>query len=101
LGRGKLQLYVGGTIQPTYLINRDKYLITTDYKNYTRQPSLVRRWNANTSAEAFVSYKLAGFRFQLGPQLRYQLFSSYADEYPVKEFLTEYAIKLGISRTIR
>ena len=101
LGRGKLQLYVGGTIQPTYLINRDKYLITTDYKNYTREPSLVRRWNANTSAEAFVSYKAGGFRFQIGPQLRYQLFSSYDDKYPVKEFLTEYAIKLGISRTIR
>jgi len=101
LGRGKLQLYVGGTIQPTYLINRDKYLITTDYKNYTREPSLVRRWNANTSAEAFVSYKAGGFRFQLGPQLRYQLFSSYDDKYPVKEFLTEYALKLGISRTIR
>jgi len=101
LGRGKLQLFVGGTIQPTYLINRDKYLITTDYKNYTREPSLVRRWNANTSAEAFVSYKVGGFRFQLGPQLRYQLFSSYDDKYPVKEFLTEYAIKLGISRAIR
>ena len=101
LGRGKLQLFVGGTIQPTYLINRDKYLITTDYKNYTREPSLVRRWNANASAETFVSYKMGGFRFQLGPQLRYQLFSSYDDKYPVKEFLTEYAIKLGISRTIR
>ncbi len=101
LGRGKLQLYVGGTIMPTYLINRDKYLLTTDYKNYTSEPSLVRRWNANTSAEAFVSYKVGGFRFQLGPQLRYQLFSSYDDKYPVKEFLTEYAIKLGISRTIR
>ena len=101
MGRGKLQLYVGGTIQPTYLINRDKYLITTDYKNYTSEPSLVRRWNANASAEAFVSYKVGGLRFQVGPQLRYQLFSSYEDKYPVKEFLTEYAIKLGISRTIR
>ncbi|MFM9910460.1 MAG: hypothetical protein ACKVOW_14000 [Chitinophagaceae bacterium] len=101
LGRGKLQFSVAGTIQPTYLINRDNYLITTDYKNYTREPSLVRRWNVNTGAEAFVSYKTGGFKFQLGPQLRYQLLSSYDDKYPVKEFLTEYGIKFGISKAIR
>ena len=101
LGRGRLQLSVAGTIQPTYLINRDKYLITSDYKNYTHQPSLVRRFNVNTGAEAFISYKAAGFKFQLGPQLRYQLLSSYDDKYPVKEFLTEYGIKFGISKTIR
>lgn len=101
LGRGRLQFSVAGTIQPTYLINRDNYLITTDYKNYTHEPSLVRRWNINTGAEAFLSYKTAGFKFQLGPQLRYQLLSSYDEKYPVKEFLTEYGIKLGISKAIR
>jgi hypothetical protein len=101
LGQGKLQLSVAGTVQPTYLLNRDSYLITTDYKNYTREPSLVRRWNVNTSAEAFVSYKAAGFRFQVGPQVRYQLFSTYNEKYPVREFLLEYGVKLGISRTIR
>ena len=101
LGRGKLQFSVAGTIQPTYLINRDNYLITTDYKNYTHEPSLVRRWNINTGAEAFLSYKTGGFKFQLGPQLRYQLLSSYDEKYPVKEFLTEYGIKLGISKAIR
>lgn len=101
LGKGKLQLHAGAMIQPTYLLNRDKYLITTDYKNYTSEASLVRPWNVNTSAEAFVSYKAGGFRFQVGPQLRYQLFSTYQNKYPVKEFLTEYAIKLGISKTIR
>jgi hypothetical protein len=101
LGRGKFQFSVAGTIQPTYLINRDNYLITTDYKNYTHEPSLVRRWNINTGAEAFLSYKTGGFKFQLGPQLRYQLLSSYDEKYPVKEFLTEYGIKLGISKAIR
>ena len=101
LGRGNLQFSVAGTLQPTYLINRDNYLITTDYKNYTHEPSLVRRWNVNAGAEAFLSYKAAGFKFQLGPQLRYQLLSSYDDTYPVKEFLTEYGIKFGISKAIR
>ncbi len=100
LGKGRLQLAVAGTIQPTYLLNRNNYLITTDYKNYTREPSLVRRWNANTSVEAFISYKAGGLKFQVGPQFRYQLLSTYADKYPVKEFLKEYGVKLAVSKAI-
>lgn len=101
LGNERLQLKVAGTIQPTYLINRNSYLITTDYKNYTREPSLVRRWNVNTSVEAFVSYQTAGLKWQIGPQFRYQVLSSYADQYPIKEYLMEYGVKIGVSKTIR
>lgn len=102
LGQRRLQLAVAGTIQPTYMLNRNNYMITTDYKNYTREPSLVRRWNANTSVEAFLSYKApSGLKFQLGPQFRYQLLSTYVDKYPVKEFLMEYGLKLAVSRSIR
>lgn len=101
IGKRRLQFSVGGTVQPTYLLNHNSYLITTDLKNYTREPSLIRRFNMNTSAEAFLSYKVGGYKLQLGPQFRYQLFSSYDDKYPIREFLMEYGVKLGISRTIK
>ncbi|HRE51347.1 MAG TPA: hypothetical protein PK339_08000 [Flavitalea sp.] len=101
LGNDHLQLNIAGTIQPTYLLNANTYLITTDYKNYTKEPSLVRKWNVNTGAEAFISYTKAGVRWQVGPQFRYQLFSSYAKEYPIKEYLMEYGIKIGVTKTIR
>lgn len=101
LGSNKLQLGVAGTVQPTYLLNRNTYLISSDYKNYTKEPSLVRRWNVNTSAETFVSYKTAGLKWQVGPQIRYQLFSSYTDKYPIKEYLIEYGVKIGVTKTIR
>ena len=101
LGNDHLQLNIAGTIQPTYLLNANTYLITTDYKNYTKEPSLVRKWNVNTGAEAFISYTKAGVRWQVGPQFRYQLFSSYANEYPIKEYLMEYGIKIGVSKTLR
>lgn len=101
LGNNKLQLGVAGTVQPTYLLNRNTYLISSDYKNYTKEPSLVRRWNVNTSAETFVSYKAAGLKWQVGPQIRYQLFSSYTDKYPIKEYLIEYGVKIGVTKTIR
>ena len=100
-GNDRLQLKVAGTVQPTYLINRNSYLITTDYKNYTREPSLVRRWNVNTSAEAFIAYRTASVKWQVGPQFRYQLLSSYSNKYPIKEYLMEYGIKVGVSKTIK
>ena len=73
----------------------------SDYTNYTKEPSLFRKWNANSAVEAFISYQLGKFRWQIGPQFRYQLFSTYTDKYPLKENLTEYGIKVGITKTIR
>lgn len=101
IGNGRLQFNVAGSLQPTYLLNRNTYLITTDYQNYTKEPSLVRRWNVNSSVEAYLSYKTGGVRWQLGPQFRYQLLSSYVDEYPIKEYLMEYGMKIGVTKTIR
>ena len=101
LGSGKLQLGVAGTVQPTYLLNRNNYLISSDYKNYTKEPSLMRRWNVNTSAETFVSYKTAGLKWQVGPQIRYQLLSTFTDKYQIKEYLIEYGVKIGVTKTIR
>jgi hypothetical protein len=99
-GNDKIRVGVAGTVQPTYLLNRNTYLITADYK-YATEPSLVRRWNINTSAEAFISYKTGDLKWQVGPQLRYQLLSSYIKEYPIRENLFQYGIKIGVAKTIR
>jgi hypothetical protein len=101
LGGKRLQLTVAGTIQPTYLLYNDTYLLSTDFINYTKEPSLIRRWNVNTSAEAYVSYYIGSMRWQIGPQFRYQSLSSYVDRYPIKEYLFEYGVKIGVSKTLR
>jgi hypothetical protein len=101
IGSEKLQLNVAGTIQPTYLLNRNSYLITTDYKNYMREPSLVRRWNVNAGLETYISYNTGTVRWQIGPQFRYQLLSTYSRKYPIKEQLMEYGFKIGVSKMIR
>lgn len=100
-GKDRLKFKVASTIQPTYLLNSNTYLITTDFKNYAKQPSLVRKWNVNAGAEAYISYDRGGVTWQVGPQFRYQLLSSYKKEYPIKEYLMEYGIKVGITKTIR
>jgi hypothetical protein len=97
-GNGRLQFFIAGTIQPTYLLNRNSYLLTTDYTSYIKEPSLFRVWNVNGGLEAYVAYQAAGLRWQIGPQFRYQLLSTYTDDYPLKENLKEYGIKIGISK---
>jgi hypothetical protein len=100
LGKDKIHVGIGGTVQPTYLLNRNSYLLTADYK-YATEPSLVRKWNVNTSVEAFISYKTGDLKWKVGPQLRYQLFSSYIQKYPIRENLYNYGIQIGVTKTIR
>ncbi len=91
-GDEKTHFGIAATVQPTYVLGDRAYLITTDYKSYTEVPWLTRRWNVNTSLETFVSYK----RWQFGPQVRYQLLSSFESKYPVKENLFDFGLKVGV-----
>jgi hypothetical protein len=88
---------IGTTVQPTYVLGDRAYLITTDYKNYTQVPWLIRRWNVNTALEAFVNLKSGNTKWQIGPQVRYQLLSSFISKYPVKENLFDFGLKVGVS----
>lgn len=95
-GNSKTQFGIAGTIQPTYIISDKAYLISTDYKNYVEVPWLVRRWNMNTGLEMFVNYSTGKVKWQVGPQVRYQLLSSFQNKYPVKENLFDFGLKVGI-----
>lgn len=95
--RGKLQFGVAGTIQPSYMISERAYLLSTDYKNYVEVPWLVRRWNVGTAVETFVSYSSGKLNWQIGPQVRYQVLSSFITNYPVKENLLDFGLKFGVS----
>ncbi len=101
LGKKRLQLSIAASLQPSYLLSNNSFLISTDYKNYVQRPELTRRWNLHTNVEAFVSYKSNGLRWQVGPQFRHQTLSSYSNQYPIREYITEFGFKLGVSKTIR
>jgi len=100
LGSGKLQLHLGATIQPSYLLNTDSYVLSEDYNSYTKDASVYRRWNLNAGAEVFLSYGVGKIRWELGPQVRYQIFSTYKNNYPFNENLLNYGIRIGFSKTI-
>lgn len=93
----KVEFGIATTIQPTYVLGDRTYLISTDYKNYVEVPQLVRRWNVNTALETFVGYSTGKLNWQVGPQVRYQLLSSFINKYPVKENLFDFGLKVGVS----
>ena len=97
-GTDKTNVGVAGTLQPTYMLSDNAYLISTDYKNYAEVPRLIRHVNLNTSFETFVNYTSRGnTKWQIGPQVRYQLLSSFQNKYPVKENLFDFGIKMGVT----
>lgn len=97
LGNDRRSFGIAGTVQPTYVITDGAYLISTDYKNYAKVPWLTRNFNMSTGFEAFINYTSGKTRWQVGPQVRYQLLSSFENKYPVKENLFDFGVKIGVS----
>jgi hypothetical protein len=101
LGNERLQFNIGASLQPTYLLNTNAYVVTSDYTSYTKEPSVFRRWNLSGGVEAFLSYQTGPIRWQFGPEFRYQLFSSYnSGPYPISENLRGYGLKIGITKPL-
>jgi len=95
-GADKLEWYAGASVQPTLVLFGKANLISDDRKNYVSDPSLIRRWNLNAGFETYIHYKFDGFTLQAGPQFRYQLLSTYANQYTINENLYNIGLKIGI-----
>ena len=99
-GNKKLNWYAGGSIQPTYVINGNAFVLSTDEKYYVSENALLRKMNLNTSIETFISFKSSnGVILNVGPQFRYQLLSTYKKEYGYSEKVFNVGLKIGVSTT--
>lgn len=101
IGSKNISFNIAAAVQPTYNLNQDSYLISTNFKNYTESGSILRNWNLNTNIEAFINFKNGDYRWQIGPQFRYQQLSSFIKAYPIKENLLDYGLKIGVSKVIQ
>ncbi len=100
-GNDRVTFNVASTIQPTYIFDNNSFLISTNLKNYAQEPRLYRNWNVNAGLEAFLSVKTGTVNWVVGPQFRYQVLSSYKDNYPISEHLVDYGLKIGVVKPIR
>jgi hypothetical protein len=97
----KFGIHAQASIQPTYNINKNVYLLSTDYANYAAGNDYVRKWNINTSVGLQFSYQKGNTTWQLGPQIRYQTLPTYTNPYPIKENLIDYGFRIGWSKQFK
>jgi len=100
LNAGNVSWNVAAALQPTYIFDKEPFLLSTDLKSYADGSSIMRKWNLNTSLETYLSIQAGDYRWQIGPQFRYQNLPTYNSKYPIKEHLLDYGIKIGFTRRI-
>ena len=101
LERGRFSWGLGTSVQPTYTFDKQPLIISSNYKNYADGSAYVRNWNVNANAETFVGYTTGSYRWQIGPQVRYQMLPSLVDKYPNKEYLFNYGLKVGVVKKLK
>lgn len=95
-----IEWYVGATIQPTIVVYGRSFLLSTDRRNYVQDKSLLNRFNLNAGLETYISFKTSNYTWQVGPQIRTQIFSTNTKLYSVEERLQNYGFKIAISKKL-
>lgn len=91
--------FAGATIQPTYVFGGKAHLLSADLKSYVSDPSSIRTWNLNLGFETYMNFKLKeNYSLQVGPQVRYQVYSTYRKDVALIEKPYAVGLKLGLTK---
>ena len=96
----KIKLHAIATFQPSLIIANQSYILSTDKRNYLTDKDLLRGWNMNTNLGTYITFNTNTLNWQIGPQIRYQILSTYISAYPGKEHLLDYGVRFGVSKRI-
>lgn len=94
-----VEWFVGATAQPSYIFGGKAHLISSDLKNYVSDPSSIRTWNLNIGLETYMNYRLGTYSLRVGPQVRYQVYSTYRKEVALIEKPYAVGLKFGIIKS--
>jgi hypothetical protein len=94
--KNNVEWFAGATVQPTYVFGGKAHLLSSDLKSYVSDPSSIRNWNLNLGFETYMSYKLGAYHLQVGPQVRYQVYSTYRKDVALIEKPYAVGLKIGI-----
>ena len=97
----KVRVNLVGTFQPSFIISSRSYILSSDKRNYLTDEDLLRGWNMNAQFGSYFTFKSNNLNWQIGPQIRYQLLSSYIKIYSAKEHLLDYGLRVGVSKIIK
>ncbi len=98
--RGKFSVGVAAGVAPSYTFSKIPFVVASNNKSADGSSDLMRKWNINSNLESYFAYTTGKFKWQIGPQVSYQLLSTLNSNYPVKEHLINYGIKIGVTRSL-
>jgi hypothetical protein len=90
--------FAGATVQPSYIFGGNANLISSDLKSYVSEPSSIRSWNLNLGFETYMNFKMGSYNLQVGPQVRYQVYSTYKKEVALVEKPYAIGLKFGLTK---
>ena len=93
-----VEWFAGATVQPSYYFGGKAHLISTDLKSYVSDPSTINSWNLNLGFETYMNFKLGTYNFQVGPQVRYQVNSTYKKNLALIEKPYAVGLKFGLTK---
>jgi hypothetical protein len=97
-GNKNIQFNVAADIEPSVILKSKAYILSSDGNNYINDPDIMRKWNMSSNFGAFVTFRSTKFKWQIGPNVRYQWLSTYLKDYTIKEHLIDYGVRIGISK---
>jgi hypothetical protein len=90
--------FAGVSVQPTYVFGGKANIISSDLKSYVSEPSSIRTWNLNLGFETHMNFKLGSYDLQVGPQVRYQVNSTYKKSVALVEKPYAIGLRFGLTK---
>lgn len=96
--QNNVEWFAGATVQPTYYFGGKAHLISSDLTSYVSEPSSINNFNLNLGFETYMNFKLGTYNLQIGPQVRYQVNSTYKKDVALIEKPYAIGLKFGLSK---
>jgi Outer membrane protein beta-barrel domain len=96
--QNNVEWFAGATVQPTYYFGGKAHLISSDLKSYISEPSSISSFNLNLGFETYMNFKLGTYNLQIGPQVRYQVNSTYKKDVALIEKPYAIGLKFGLTK---
>jgi len=90
--------YAGATVQPSYIFDGKAHIISSDLKTYVSDRSSISPWNLNVGFETYMNFKVGSYNLQVGPQVRYQVNSTYKKDIALIEKPYAVGLKFGLTK---
>ena len=96
--QNNVEWFAGATVQPSYYFGGKAHLISSDLKSYVSDPSSISSWNLNLGFETYMNFKVGTYNLQVGPQVRYQVNSTYKKDVALIEKPYAVGLKFGLTK---